>query len=133
MKKILTVGVFDLLHIGHLKLFRRAKEYGDFLIVAVHNDTQKIKNIDFLYTLEERIDFISALKIVDKTVVYERVDKLVSSVDFDVFVYGEDQNHEYFQKAFNWCRDNDKELIMLERTKGISSSLIRRILEKKEV
>lgn len=133
MKKVLTVGVFDLLHIGHLNLFRKAKEYGNFLIVAVHNDTQKSKNIEFIYTLDERINFVSALKIVDETIVYERVDKLVSTVDFDVFVYGEDQNHEYFQKAFQWCRDNNKELIMLERTKGISSSLIRRILEKKEV
>lgn len=133
MKKILTVGVFDLLHIGHLILFRKAKEYGDFLTVAVHNDIQQIKATEFIYSLEERIDFVSALKIVDEVIIYERIDLLVPTVDFDIFIFGEDQNHEYFQKAFKWCMEHNKELIMLERTKGISSSLIRKVLEKKEV
>jgi glycerol-3-phosphate cytidylyltransferase len=133
MKKVLTVGVFDLFHIGHLNLFRRAKEYGDYLIVAVHNDLLMQKGKDFIYSLQERVDLISALKMVDETVMYERVDLLVAKIDFDVFVFGEDQNHEYFQKAFQWCIENRKELIMLKRTEGISSTFIRKVLEKKEI
>ena len=43
MKKVLTVGVFDLLHIGHVELFRRAKALGDYLIVAVQNDDYILK------------------------------------------------------------------------------------------
>lgn len=133
MKKVLTVGVFDLFHIGHLNLFRRAKNYGDYLIVAVHNDLLMQKGKDFIYSLQERIDLISSLKMVDETVIYERVDLLVAKTDFDVFVIGEDQNHEYFQKAFQWCNENGKELIMLKRTEGISSTLVRKVLEKKEI
>lgn len=133
MKKVLTVGVFDLLHMGHLNLFKRAKKYGDYLIVAVHNDIKKSKNIDYIYSLEERVEFVSSLKIVDEVIIYERVDEIISKIDFDVFVYGEDQNHEFFQKSFIWCQDNGKKLVMLGRTEGISSSLIRQILEKKEI
>jgi cytidyltransferase-like protein len=133
MKRVLTVGVFDLLHIGHLYLFRRAKKYGDYLIVAVHNDVQKIKGIDYVYSLQERIDFVSSLRIVDEVIVYERIDLLIPSVDFDIFVFGEDQNHVYFQKAFIWCQNNGKVLVKLERTDGISSSIIRNILGTKEI
>lgn len=133
MKKVLTVGVFDLFHIGHLNLFERCKQYGDYLIVAVHNDVLKSKGVDFVYSLEERIKLISSLKIVDQVIIYERVDFALPKIDFDVFVYGEDQKHEYFQKAFNWCKENNKELIMLKRTPGISSSSIREVIVKKEI
>jgi|SRR5690554_4317162 len=133
MKKIITVGVFDFFHLGHLNVLKQAKEHGDYLIVAVHDDKLKSKGVDFLYTLEERIEFIRDLKFVDEVISYERVDLLIESVDFDIFVHGPDQNHEYFQKAFQWCKNNNKELAQTERTQGISSTKLREILKYKDI
>lgn len=130
---LLTVGVFDFFHLGHLNVLTHAKVHGDYLIVAVHDDKLNIKGVEFLYTLEERMRFVESIKLVDEVVSYERVDTLLPNIDFDVFAHGPDQNHQYFQKAFEWCRNNNKEIIELERTDGISSSKLRAILRKKDI
>lgn len=133
MKKVITVGVFDFFHLGHLNVLEAAKKHGDYLIVAVHDDKLNIKGVEFLYDLEERMRFVGSIKFVDEVIPYERVDTLLESIDFDTFVYGPDQNHEYFQKAFEWCRKNKKDLVMLKRTAGISSTRLRNIINKKEI
>ena len=133
MKKVFTVGVFDFFHLGHLNMVEAAKKHGDFLIVAVHDDKLNIKGVKFLYSLEERMRLVDAIKCVDKVIPYERVDLLLSEVDFDVFAHGPDQCHEFFQKAFEWCRANNKEIVELPRTEGISSSKIREIVNTKEI
>ena len=77
MKKVLTVGVFDYFHLGHLRLFKKAKKLGDYLIVAVQDGDFILKykpDANVLYTTEERIEMVSALKVVDKTIVYDNVD-----------------------------------------------------------
>ena len=128
MKKIFTVGVFDYFHFGHYKLFERAKKYGDYLIVAVQDGEFILKykpNANVLYSTEQRVELINALKIVDKVVVYKDVEEIIKEVDFDVFVVGGDQNHKGFQNAIEWCKNNGKEVVRLERTKGISSSEIK--------
>lgn len=133
MKKILLVGVFDLFHIGHLNLFEKAKKIGDYLIVAVHNDINNTKNVQLVYGLKDRIHMVNSLKIVDKVITYKRVDLLVKKIDFDIFGYGPDQNHEFFQEAFKWCKAHNKILVKISRTKRISSSKIREILKTKEI
>ncbi len=58
MKKVLTVGVYDMLHIGHILLFKRAKELGDYLMVAVQADEVIFKYIPeakMVYTTAERM------------------------------------------------------------------------------
>jgi len=132
-KKVVTVGVFDFLHLGHLNVLEAAKKHGDYLIVAVHDDKLNTKGVEFLYSLEERMRFVESIKCVDEVIPYERVDLLLPKIDFDVFAYGPDQNHQYFQKAFEWCKQNNKEMVMLQRTEGISSTRIREIINKKEV
>jgi len=129
MIKAITVGVFDLFHLGHLRLLKKAKEYSDYLIVAVHNDKLKIKQVDFVYSLEERIEMIEAVKYVDEVISYERVDLLLPTIDFDIFIYGPDQNHQYFKKAIKWCEENSKKTLCIKRTENISSSKIREILK----
>ncbi|MGM0589734.1 MAG: adenylyltransferase/cytidyltransferase family protein [Bacteroidota bacterium] len=133
MGKVITVGVFDFFHLGHLNVLQKAKKQGDYLIVAVHDDKLNTKGIDFLYTLEQRMRFVKNLKFVDEVISYERVDLILKKVDFDVFAHGPDQNHQYFQKAFQWCKENDKKLVQLERTEGISSTKIRNILKNKDI
>jgi glycerol-3-phosphate cytidylyltransferase len=132
-KKVVTVGVFDFFHLGHLNVLEAAKKHGDYLIVAVHDDKLNTKGVEFLYSLGERMRFVESIKCVDEVIPYERVDLLLPKIDFDVFAYGPDQNHQYFQKAFEWCEQNNKEMVMLQRTEGISSTRIREIINKKEV
>lgn len=131
MKKVLTVGVFDYFHLGHLRLFERAKRLGDYLIVAVQDGDFILKykpNANVLYSTSERIELLSALKVVDEVVVYDNIDEAIKKIDFDIFAVGEDQNHSGFQRAIQWCKENDKDVITLPRTPGICSSDIKKEL-----
>lgn len=128
MKKILTVGVYDMLHIGHILLFKHAKELGDKLIVAVQDSDVILKykpEAKMVYTTEERVYMVSAIKYVDEVVIYRDVDKDIQNIDFDVFAKGPDQTHEGFQKAVNWCEEHGKEVVVIPRTEGISSTMLR--------
>lgn len=128
MKRILTVGVYDFLHIGHVNLFRRAKALGDYLIVAVQDSDFILKykpNARILYNTEDRLYMVQSIKYVDEAIVYTDVDSIVKEVDFDLFVTGPDQIHQGFQNAIRWCQENGKQTIVLPRTEGISSSMIK--------
>lgn len=124
-KKVLTVGVYDLLHKGHVELYRRAKGLGDYLIVAAqdgdfilkYKPTAKVMN-----STEDRKYMIKAIRYVDEVITYTDVDKIVQEIDFDIFVTGPDQCHPGFQKAIAWCESHGREHIVLARTDGVSSS-----------
>lgn len=127
--KVLTFGVYDYLHYGHLKLFERASKLGDYLIVALHKDEEIHKTkpeAKMMYNLEKRMEFVGAIKYVDEAIPYTQVDQDIKTIDFDVFVLGGDQNHEGFQRAIKWAEEHNKKVIRLERTKGISSSMIKK-------
>jgi glycerol-3-phosphate cytidylyltransferase len=128
MKTVLTFGVYDMLHIGHILLFKRAKELGDRLIVAVQDEDYILKykpGTNMVYTTEERLYMVSTIKYVDEVVVYKDVDKDIQNIDFDVFAKGPDQSHAGFQRAVEWCEANGKEVIVIPRTEGISSTMLR--------
>ncbi len=132
MKKVITVGVFDYFHLGHLRLFENAKKLGDYLIVAVQDNDYILKtkpDANILYTTEQRIDMVKALRVVDEVIVYQDVDKILPKVDFDVFAIGGDQTHAGFQAAVKWCEENGKEIARLPRTQGISSSTVKSRLD----
>lgn len=131
MKTVLTVGVFDLLHYGHIELFRKAKLHGDKLIVAVQTSefvTKFKPGANLVYNTDERLYMVSAIRYVDNVITYDSIDKFIDKIDFDVFVVGEDQNHEKFQLAIEWCKAHGKEVVTLPRTQGISSSMIKNLL-----
>ena len=132
MTKILTFGVFDYFHIGHLRLFKQCKEYADFLIVAVQNGEYILKykpEAKILYTTEQRVEILSALKIVDEVVVYDTVSpETLKTIDFDILALGEDHIGERFTVVENWCVENGKNIVRLKRTQGISSSQIKKEL-----
>lgn len=128
MKKVITFGVFDYFHYGHLKLLERAKALGDYLIVAVQCDEEIHKTkpeAEILYDLNQRMELIAALKCVDEVVPYKQVDEDIKAVDFDIFAKGGDQVHSGFQRAVNWCGENNRQVITLSRTPNISSSYIK--------
>ena len=130
MKTILTFGVYDMLHIGHILLFKHAKELGYKLIVAVQDGNCILKykpGTKMVYTTEERMYMVSTIKYVDEVVVYRDVDKDIQNIDFDIFVKGPDQNHAGFQRAVEWCEANGKEVVVIPRTEGISSTMLRQL------
>lgn len=128
MKTVLTFGVYDMLHIGHVLLFKRAKELGDRLVVAVQDGDyiQKYKpGTKMVYSTEERMFMVGSIKYVDDVVVYKDVDNDIKNIEFDVFARGADQNHQGFQNAMKWCSEQGKEIVTLSRTEGISSTMLR--------
>lgn len=133
-KKVLTVGVYDLLHKGHVELYRRAKGLGDYLIVAAQDGDFILKykpTAKVLNSTEDRKYMIKSIRYVDEVITYTDVDQIVQNVDFDVFVTGPDQCHAGFQRAIRWCEEHGKEHIVLGRTDGVSSSELKaKIAEK---
>ena len=117
-----------MLHIGHILLFKRAKELGSRLVVAVQEDEviQKYKpGTPMVYTTEERMFMVSTIKYVDEVVTYKNVDEDIQQLDFDIFAKGPDQSHEGFQRAVEWCKAHGKEVVIIPRTEGISSTMLR--------
>ena len=131
---VLTFGVFDYFHYGHLKLLERCKNLGDVLTVAVQADEEIHKtkpNAIILYSLSQRMEMISALKCVDNVVPYTQMDVTIKTLNFDILVVGPDQNHSGILRAIEWAKSQGKEVVTLPRTPGISSTEIReRILNK---
>lgn len=133
-KKVMTVGVYDLLHKGHVELYRRAKGLGDYLIVAAQDGDFILKykpTAKVLNSTEDRKYMIKSIRYVDEVITYTDVDKIVQEVDFDVFITGPDQCHDGFKRAIKWCEEHGKEHIVLGRTDGVSSSELKaKIAEK---
>lgn len=119
-----------MLHIGHMLLFKHIKEICGSsckLVVAVQDDSfvQKYKpGTKTVYSTEERVFMVNALRYVDEVVVYREVDKDIKNILFDVLVVGPDQVHSGFQRAMEWCRYMGKEVVVIPRTEGISSTLL---------
>ena len=128
MAKVLTVGVYDMLHIGHVLLFMKAKELGDELVVAVQEEDVILKykpGTKMIYSTEERLYMVSSVKYVDKVITYRDIDTDIQNIEFDIFAKGPDQSHEGFKKAVEWCEKHGKKVVIIPRTDGISSTLLR--------
>jgi glycerol-3-phosphate cytidylyltransferase len=126
MIKVATFGVFDLLNIGHLNLLEKCGNFGDYLIVAVHDDVHRSKGIDFFYSLENRMRMVGALRCVDEVIAYRSVDQTLATLNIDIFAHGPDQNHSRFQKAKESSKNKGVEVIEINRTDGVSSSQLRK-------
>ena len=115
MNKILTFGVYDYFHLGHLRLFKQCKEYADFLIVAVQDGN---------YILKYKPD----AKVLYSTVItYEQVSvDTIEKIDFDILALGEDHRGGRFDEVENWCNEHGKKVVRLKRTPGICSSQIKK-------
>lgn len=121
-----------MLHIGHILLFKHAKElFPDEeckLIVAVQDGDFILKykpGIQMVYSTEERVFMVGAVRWVDEVVTYKDVDVGIQNIEFDVFAKGPDQIHAGFQRAVEWCNNNGKAVIVIPRTEGISSTMLR--------
>jgi len=133
MKTVLVFGVFDLFHFGHLRLLKRAAEFGDYFIVAVQSDEYILKYkppgaLGTLYSTSERMEMVRSLRCVDKVITYDNVADDIQAISFDIWIKGPDNTHSGIQTAVEWCKKNNKEVITLPRTEGISSTYLKRLL-----
>ena len=129
MKKVITYGTYDLLHYGHVNLLQRAKELGDYLIVAVSTDefnwNKKQKKCYFSY--EERKRLVEAIRYVDLVIPEEDWEQKISDVKefkVDTFVIGDD-----WEGKFDFLKDYC-EVVYLPRTPEISTTQIKQDLKK---
>ena len=129
MRKILTFGVFDYFHLGHLRLFKQCKMHGDYLIVAVQDSNEILKykpNAKIMYSNEERMEIIKELKLVDEVIIYRGLSiETLKSIDFDILALGEDHKGGRFDIAEQWCIESQKKVVRLKRTPNICSSEIK--------
>lgn len=131
MKRVITYGTFDLLHYGHINLLRRAKNLGDYLIVALSTDefnwNQKQKKSHFSY--EQRKALLEAIRYVDLVIPEENWDQKRTDVHeyhIDTFVIGDD-----WKGKFDFLKEEGCEVVYLERTPEISTTQIKNALKEK--
>lgn len=132
MKRILTYGTFDLLHYGHIRLLKRAKELGDYLIVALSTDEFNAgKGKTAYHNYETRKKMLEAIRYVDlvipETCWEQKIDD-VREYHVDTVVMGGDwAGSDRFDYLKDYC-----ELVFLDRTPGISTSMIKEDLGLQE-
>lgn len=128
MIKVITYGTFDLLHYGHINLLRRAKELGDYLVVAISTDEfNSIKNKKSYFNYEKRKMILEAIRYVDEVIPEESWEQKIVDIrerNIDVFVMGDDWKGK-FDYLKEYC-----EVVYLERTPDISITQIKESLQK---
>lgn len=132
MKRVLTYGTFDLLHYGHIRLLKRAKALGDYLIVALSTDEfNAIKGKKAYHNYETRKKMLEAIRYVDLVIPEENWEQKISDVkkyDVDIVVMGSDwAGSDKFDYLKEYC-----ELVYLDRTEGISTTKIKEDLTLQE-
>ncbi len=132
MKRVITYGTFDLLHYGHINLLRRAKELGDYLIVALSTDefnwNQKKKKCYFSY--EQRKQLVESIRYVDLVIPEESWEQKRSDIHeyhIDTFVIGND-----WEGKFDFLKEEGAEVVYLERTPDISTTAIKEDIKDKK-
>ncbi len=133
-----VAGVFDLFHIGHLNLLRRAKEQCDYLIVGVVTDegVHKNKHTEAFIPFEERLEIVQACRYVDEAVgiPYEFCDTKDAYLkfQFDAQFSGSDYVDDYdWKRKQVFLREHGAELVFFPYTESISSSKLKQIINKK--
>lgn len=135
MKIGYTTGVFDLFHIGHLNILKKAKENCDYLIVGVSTDELVVdyKNRKPIISVDDRIEIISNIKCVDKVVKQTEFNKIIAyeNLKFNILFHGDDwkDNPKYIEIE-SALKDKGVEIKYFEYTKDVSTSIIKnKILE----
>ena len=124
-----TTGVFDLFHIGHLNILKKAKEQCEYLIVGVSTDelVRSYKHKMPVIPFEERIAIVEAIKYVDKAVVQESMDKFNAweRLRFNVVFHGDDwKNSNMYDRYIDQFKKVGVDVVFLPHTDGVSSTQI---------
>lgn len=129
-----TTGVYDMFHVGHLNILRRAKDYCEFLVVGVSTDDVvfKNKNVFPIISFKDRVEIIKSIKYVDKVIPQTRYDiegkiKAVKENKIDVVFVGSDWlGTEKWNKIEEELNKIGCDVVYLPHTDGISSTLLRK-------
>lgn len=129
IKRVITYGTFDLLHYGHINLLRRAKEYGDYLIVGLSTDEFNAeKGKKSYFDFEKRKKLLEAIRYVDLVIPENNWEQKASDMHeyhIDTFVMGND-----WEGKFDYLKDEGVEVKYLPRTPQISTTQIKNDLNK---
>jgi len=131
MKRIITYGTFDLLHYGHINLLKRAKNLGDYLIVAVSTDEFNLleKNKICYFTYEQRKALVEAVRYVDLVIpetCWEQKRRDIHEYHIDTFVIGDD-----WEGKFDFLKEEGAEVVYLPRTPEVSSTQIKKDMKQR--
>lgn len=132
-----TTGVFDMFHIGHLNILKRAKEQCDYLIVGVSTDelVQSYKNKLPIVPYVERVAIVEAIKYVDKVVPQQNRDKIAAfkELKFNKMFVGDDwKGKTLFVEVEKYLNEHGAEVVYFSYTQGTSSSILReKVLNQK--
>lgn len=131
-----TTGVYDMFHIGHLNILRRAKERCDYLIVGVSTDecVESYKHHTPMIPYEQRAAIVGAIKYVDEVVPQTTMDKLefLKHRHFDVMFHGDEwKGTELYRKYEKEFAAYGARIEYLSHTDGISSTILREKLKQK--
>ncbi len=126
-------GTFDLFHIGHLNLLRKAKEQCDYLIVGVHR-SGAWKGKETFIPWEERMDIIRNIKYVDLAVESRPEDADAYHLyHYDKLFVGSDyKGSERFNRYENYFKDKGVQIVYFPYTQGTSSTQLRKAISKKD-
>lgn len=128
MRKVITYGTFDLLHYGHINILKKSKNLGDYLIVGLSSDEfNASKGKKSVMSYEERKEILDNIKYVDEVIKESNWEQKIEDIvknDVDVFVIGDDWKGK-FDYLSEYC-----EVVYLPRTKSISTTLLKEILQK---
>ena len=130
MKKVLTYGTYDILHYGHIRLLKRAKELGDYLIVGISTDEfNAMKGKKSYYSYEVRKEMLEAIKYVDMVIPereWSQKPDDIRKYGVDLVVMGSDwEGDERFESLRGYC-----DVRYLDRTEGISTSSIKEAMKE---
>lgn len=130
-----TTGVYDMFHIGHLNILKRAKEKCDYLIVGVSTDecVESYKHHTPVIPYEQRAAIVAAIKYVDEVVPQETMDKteFLKKRHFDVMFHGDEwKGTELYDKYEKEFAKYGARIEYLPHTDGISSSMLREKINK---
>jgi len=131
VKRVLTYGTFDLLHHGHIRILQRAKDLGDYLVVAVSTDEfNEGKGKKAFHDYQTRKEIVEAIRYVDLVIPEYSWDQKIDDIQkysIDIVVMGDDwADSDRFDYLKEHC-----ELIFLPRTDGISTTGIKEDLSAK--
>ena len=130
-----TTGVFDMFHIGHLNILKKAKEQCDYLIVGVSTDeiVLEYKHKVPIVPFKERIAIVSAIEYVDEVVPQTTMDKMVAwtKLHFNVIFHGDDwKNSAMYNEMEEKLKKVGVNFVYFPHTKGTSSTLLKEKIEK---
>lgn len=131
-----TTGVYDMFHVGHLNILKKAKEQCDYLIVGVSTDehVNSYKHKSPIIPFEDRVEIISAIKYVDKVVPQVSMNKYEAwkKYKFDVIFHGDDwKNTPLYNEIEEKLKKEGVEFVYFPYTKKVSSTMLRQKIEEK--